>query len=140
MLCPPKIGFRMGLSPSFIASTEEYRFRSDTTALVKLDRIDTAEQARKFTNVEVDFPMKYVEEDDSDDIPTWGYFVGFQVTDINHGELGEIVAVDDSTMNVLFSIETPDGEEILLPAHEEFMIKLEKKKRRLTVEVPEGLL
>ena len=54
--------------------------------------------------------------------------------------LGEIVAVDDSTMNVLFSIETPDGEEILLPAHEEFMVKLEKKKRRLTVEVPEGLL
>ena len=34
--------------PFFI---EEYRFRSDTTALVKLDRIDTAEQARKFTNV-----------------------------------------------------------------------------------------
>ena len=107
---------------------------------VKVNRIDTAEQARKFTNVEVYFPLKYVEEDDSDDIPTWGYFVGFQVTDINHGELGEIVAVDDSTMNVLFSIETPDGEEILLPAHEEFMVKLEKKKRRLTVEVPEGLL
>ena len=125
------------LVPFFI---EEYRFRSDTTALVKLDRIDTAEQARKFTNVEVYFPLEFVEEDDSDDIPTWGYFVGFQVTDINHGELGEIVAVDDSTMNVLFSIETPDGEEILLPAHEEFMIKIEKKKRRLTVEVPEGLL
>ena len=123
--------------PFFI---EEYRFRSDTTALVKLDRIDTAEQARKFTNVEVYFPLKYVEEDDSDDIPTWGYFVGFHVTDINHGDLGEIVAVDDSTMNVLFTIETPDGEEILLPAHEELMVKLEKKKRSLTVEVPEGLL
>ena len=39
---------------------EEYRFRSDTTALVKLERIDTAEQARKFTNVEVYFPLKYV--------------------------------------------------------------------------------
>jgi 16S rRNA processing protein RimM len=62
------------------------------------------------------------------------------VTDIHHGELGEIVAVDDSTMNVLFSIETPDGDEILLPAHEEFMVKLEKKKRHLTVEVPDGLL
>jgi 16S rRNA processing protein RimM len=43
-------------------------------------------------------------------------------------------------MNVLFTIETPDGEEILLPAHEELMVKLEKKKRSLTVEVPEGLL
>jgi 16S rRNA processing protein RimM len=43
-------------------------------------------------------------------------------------------------MNVLFTIETPDGEEILLPDHEELMVKLEKKKRSLTVEVPEGLL
>ena len=125
------------LVPFFI---EEYRFRSETSALVKLENVDTAEQARKFTNVEVYFPLKFVEEDDSDDIPTWGYFVGFQVKDIHHGDLGEIVAVDDSTMNVLFSIERPDGEEILLPAHEEFIVKLEKKKRRLTVEVPEGLL
>ena len=125
------------LVPFFI---EEYRFCSETSALVKLENVDTAEQARKFTNVEVYFPLKFVEEDDSDDIPTWGYFVGFQVKDIHHGDLGEIVAVDDSTMNVLFSIERPDGEEILLPAHEEFIVKLEKKKRRLTVEVPEGLL
>ena len=125
------------LVPFFI---EEYRFRSETSALVKLENVDTAEQARKFTNVEVYFTLKFVEEDDSDDIPTWGYFVGFQVKDIHYGDLGEIVAVDDSTMNVLFSIERPDGEEILLPAHEEFIVKLEKKKRRLTVEVPEGLL
>lgn len=119
---------------------EEYRFRSDTTALVKLERVDTAEQARKFTNVEVYFPKKYAEEDDSDDIPTWQYFVGFLVEDVNHGKLGEIVAVDDSTLNVLFAIENAEGEEILLPAHEEFIVKLEKKKRRLTMEIPEGLL
>ena len=119
---------------------EEYRFRSDTTALVKLERIDTAEQARKFTNVEVYFPQKYVEEADSDDIPPWQYFIGFHVTDINQGELGEMVAVDDSTMNVLFVIEQPDGEEILLPAHEEFIVNLGKKKRKLVVEVPEGLI
>ena len=33
-----------------------------------------------------------------------------------------------------------DGEEILLPAHEEFILKIEKKKRVITVAVPEGLL
>lgn len=119
---------------------EEYRFRTDTTALVKLERVDTAEQARKFTNVEVYFPTKYAKGDDSDDIPTWDYFVGFKVKDVNYGVLGEIVAVDSSTMNVLFAIEREDGEEILLPAHEEFMIKIEKKKRLVTVNVPEGLL
>ena len=72
--------------PFFI---EEYRFRSDTTALVKLEGVDTSEKARMFTNVEVYFPKKYVgEEEDSDDIPTWNYFIGFKVEDVNHGELG----------------------------------------------------
>ena len=46
--------------PFFI---EEYRFRSDTTALVKLEGVDTSEKARMFTNVEVYFPKKYVSSD-----------------------------------------------------------------------------
>ena len=66
------------------------------------------------------------------------FFIGFKVKDVRHGDLGEIVAVDDSTMNVLFAIEK-DGEELLLPAHEEFICKLDKKKRLLTVDVPDGL-
>lgn len=45
--------------PFFI---EEYRFRSDSTALVKLEGVDTAERARMFTNVEVYFPVKHAEE------------------------------------------------------------------------------
>ena len=40
---------------------EEYRFRSDSTALVKLEGVDTAERARMFTNVEVYFPAKHAE-------------------------------------------------------------------------------
>ncbi|WP_455671883.1 ribosome maturation factor RimM [Phocaeicola sp.] len=125
------------LVPFFI---EEYRFRSDTTALIKLEGVDTSEKARMFTNVEVYFPKKFVEEEEeTEDIPTWNFFIGFKVKDVRYGDLGEIVDVDDSTMNVLFAIEK-DGEEILLPAHEEFMVKLDKKKRLLTVDVPEGLL
>lgn len=124
------------LVPFFI---EEYRFRSDNVALVKFEDVDTVEKARMFTNVEVFFPMKYNEDDDDDSIPTWNYFVGFAVNDIHHGYLGKIVQVDDSTMNVLFAIEK-DGEEILLPAHEEFILDLDKKKRTLQVNIPEGLL
>lgn len=126
------------LVPFFI---EEYRFRSDTTALVKLENIDTAEKARMFTNVEVYFPVKYAdrEEEDTEDIPSWNYFVGFRVEDVKQGELGEITAVDDSTLNVFFAIET-EGKEILLPAHEEFIVGLDKKKRLLTVELPDGLI
>lgn len=123
------------LVPFFI---EEYRFRSDNSALVKFEDVDTAEKARMFTNVEVFFPMKYVEE--QEEITSWNYFVGFEVNDVNHGILGRIVDVDDVTINVLFVIEKEDGSEILLPAHEEFILDIDHKKKCVKVDIPEGLL
>ncbi len=116
---------------------EEYRFRSDNVALVKFEDIDTAEQARKFTNVEVYFPKKFM--DKQEDVTSWNFFIGFRVEDVHHGYLGEITDVDDTTINVLFSIEK-DGEELLLPAHEEFIIDLDRKKKVMKVDVPDGLI
>ena len=106
---------------------------------MKLERIDRAEEARQFTNVEVYFPVKYIDED-AGDIVSWQFFEGFQVTDTHHGPLGVIVAVDDSTANVLFVIEDEQHREILLPAHEEFIVQLDRKARTITVEAPEGLI
>ena len=58
---------------------------------MKLEGVDTAEKARMFTNVEVYFPKKYVEQDDeTEDIPTWNFFIGFKVKDVRHGDLGEL--------------------------------------------------
>ncbi len=122
------------LVPFFI---EEYRFRSDDVALVKFEGIDTAERARMLTNVQVFFPKKYMDE--QEEITSWNFFVGFKVNDVHHGELGVVADVDDTTMNVLFVIEK-EGEEVLLPAHEEFIVDLDKRNRVLTVDVPEGLL
>ena len=116
---------------------EEYRFRSDNVALVKFEDIDTAEQARKFTNVEVYFPKKFIDE--QEDVTSWNFFIGFRVEDVHHGYLGEITDVDDTTINVLFSIEK-DGEELLLPAHEEFIIDLDREKKVMKVDVPDGLI
>ena len=116
---------------------EEYRFRSDNVALVKFEDIDTSEEARRFTNVEVYFPKKFMDE--QEDVTSWNFFIGFRVEDVHHGYLGEITDVDDTTINVLFSIEK-DGEELLLPAHEEFIIDLDRKKKVMKVDVPDGLI
>ena len=69
---------------------EEYRFRSDSTALVKLEGVDTAERARMFTNVEVYFPVKHAEEAGEGEL-SWEFFVGFRMEDVHHGMLGEVV-------------------------------------------------
>ena len=122
--------------PFFI---EEYRFRSDSTALVKLEGIDTAERARMFTNVEVYFPVKHAEEAEDGEL-SWNFFVGFRMEDVRHGELGEVVEVDTTTVNTLFVVEQEGGEELLIPAQEEFIVEINQEKKLITVELPEGLL
>ena len=122
--------------PFFI---EEYRFRSDSTALVKLEGIDTAERARMFTNVEVYFPVKHAEEAEDGEL-SWNFFVGFRMEDVRHGELGEVVEVDTTTVNTLFVVAQEDGEELLIPAQEEFIVEINQEKKLITVELPEGLL
>ena len=122
--------------PFFI---EEYRFRSDSTALVKLEGIETAERARMFTNVEVYFPVKHAEEAEDGEL-SWNFFVGFRMEDVRHGELGEVVEVDTATVNTLFVVEQEDGEELLIPAQEEFIVEINQEKKLITVELPEGLL
>ncbi len=117
---------------------EEYRFRSDSTALVKFDGVDTAEKARMFTNVEVYFPLKLADKVETEEL-SLDYFVGFRVIDVHCGDLGEITEVDDTTMNTLFIIEH-NAEELLIPAREEFIVKIDRKKKRMTVDLPHGLL
>ena len=118
---------------------DEYRFRSGSSALVKLEGIDSSEKARMFTNVDVYFPVKFMEETDDSEL-TWAFFVGCTIEDVNHGVLGTILEVDESTINTLFVVERPDGEELLIPAQEEFMVNIDPEKRLITVEIPEGLL
>lgn len=117
---------------------ESYRFRSDSTALIKLEGIDTEQQARRMTNVEVYFPKEHAEKLDDNEL-TWNYFVGFLIKDINKGEIGKVTDVDDATINTLFVVDHK-GNEVLIPAQEDFMVDMDRKKKVITMHLPEGLL
>ncbi|MGL4293989.1 MAG: ribosome maturation factor RimM [Bacteroidales bacterium] len=121
--------------PFFI---EEYRFRTDTTALMKLIDVDSAEEGRMFTNLDVYFPKSFVREEEAMQGGK-DFFLNYQVIEADHGYLGDIKEVDDSTANVLFVIEK-EGEQILVPAVDEFVIKLDEKKKIIYMKLPEGLL
>ena len=122
------------LVPFFI---DEYRFKSNETALMVFDGITTVEQARELTNCEVYFPRSL--SDHSEDEMTWEEFVGYQITDLHEGSIGKIVDVDDATENVLFSVDYK-GNTILLPAADELIVDIDHKERIITTELPEGLL
>lgn len=122
--------------PFFI---EEYRYKSDLVILVKLVNVDDEKTAREFSNREVYYSLDEVDEEDLVGEMTWDSFIGYRVEDETIGEIGEIVNVDESTMNVLLQIDYK-GEELLLPAAEELILSADHENRKLVVSVPEGLL
>ena len=115
---------------------EEYRFRNDTTALVKFCDVDTQERARELTGCDVFFPYALADEDEEAPL-TYASLVGFTLTDANSGKrVGRIASVDEQTANILFELE--DG--TLVPAHEELIAAVDKDKRQIALALPEGLL
>jgi 16S rRNA processing protein RimM len=120
------------LVPFFL---EEYRFRTDSTALVKFCDIDTQERARELTNTDVYFPLALTDDDDTP--LTLQGLVGFDIVEANTGKpVGRIASIDDSTANILFELE--DGK--LIPANDDLITNIDKDKRQIVTDLPEGIL
>ena len=119
------------LVPFFI---EEYRFRSDSVALVKFEDIDTQQRAQELTGCDVYFPRSLADDDET---PSLSMLIGFDVVDVTTGTtVGRIAAIDDSTANLLFELE--DGR--LIPAAEELITNIDSKNKVIKMTIPEGLL
>ncbi|MBQ8989047.1 MAG: 16S rRNA processing protein RimM [Prevotella sp.] len=120
------------LVPFFI---EEYRFRSDSNALMKFEGIDSQERARELTGCDVYFPRELTDEE-SEHI-SWAEVIGYKLVDANTGsEVGTIASVDDTTINTLFELE--DGR--LIPASEDLILAIDAKKHEIEIKLPEGIL
>jgi 16S rRNA processing protein RimM len=114
---------------------EEYRFRSDSTALVKFLHYDSANDVQFMVGCDVFFPHSLTPEADEDAEYTWRYFTGFELHDEVAGLLGTIDYVDDSTQNILFHVGNN-----LIPAAEAWITDINHKERTIRMALPEGLL
>ncbi len=114
---------------------EEYRFRSDSLALVKFCDIDTQERAAELTGCDVYFPRALAEEDDEQ--LSLASLVGFNVIEANNNKkVGTIASIDDNTANILFELE--DGR--LIPATDDLITDINTKDKTIKMKIPEGLL
>jgi 16S rRNA processing protein RimM len=124
------------LVPFFL---EEWRFRSDSVALLKFEDIDNADAASHLVGADVCFPKELTPTDVDEEELTWKHFIGFEVLQ-EEQKLGTVSSVLDQTANVLLVIETSEGRELLIPAHEDFILSADHRQRRLLVDIPEELL
>ena len=115
---------------------EEYRFKTDETALIKFEGIDSIERARELTGAEVFFPRALTESDGNDEL-SYAQLVGYTLIDANNGKaVGEIALIDDQTINIMF--ELADG--TLVPASEELITDIDTQHKTITLNIPEGLI
>ena len=65
--------------------------------------------------------------------------IGFNVADVNFGNVGIIKGINDSTAQALFEIDR-DGIEILIPMNNEFIKKVDRDTKTIIVKTPNGLI
>ena len=114
----------------------EWRYKGNENALFTFEDIETEEKARRFVGARVYFPFSEMADGDDDaELSSIKALTGFTVEGI-----GRITDVDDSSANILLTIVTDDGSEILIPYHDDFLVDYDLRKRTLTLDLPEGLM
>lgn len=120
---------------------DNIREKGSTSFLVKLDGIESEEDAARFVNSEIYMLRKDKDEWLEEDNEQPSYFVGFEIIDDETGKvIGQIKDIDDTTANILFIVEDEEENVIYLPAVEEFIKEIDENSRQIRMTLPSGLL
>ena len=111
--------------PFFI---EAVAARGGAKYFVKLEDIDSLEQAEELVGKE-----PYFEDDDEEDGED---IVGFTLCDASGREIGPITAFEDIPGNPCIEVEGG----ALVPCPDELIVKIDNRKKKLWLQIPEGLL
>lgn len=119
--------------PYFMQSS---KIKNDSETYIKLEGLDVKENTRSVLSKPV-----WIKEEDFKRLAAKSSpisLLGFEI--IDEGEsLGEILEVIEQPHQILCRIDL-DGKEALIPVHEGSLLKIDKKKKQVHVELPDGLL
>ena len=109
---------------------EEYQANK---SVVLLEDIDSEEKAKGICGLQlVVFDLKGIDAGKES-------LIGFDLFNESNEKIGEITAVHDFNSNILFEVKT-NKEIVLIPFHEDLLLELEEDKRRIIMQIPDGLL
>ncbi len=129
------VDLRGNLVPFFIESSQLHK---SELLRVKFEDVDSEADADALIKSELYLPLELLPQLEDDKF----YFheiIGFTMTDVNFGDVGIITGVNDATSQSLFEV-NQNGIEILIPMNDEFITKVDKPNKTITVNTPEGLI
>ncbi len=123
-------------TPWFISSIEWIGFNE---GFILFEEVASPEKGKLYIGTEICLGEKDISAYFKKDAQSLGYLNGYMVIDEVEGELGIIQEVVENPGQVLLSI-SKDGQEIMIPFVEDFVVSLNKRKKELVVSLPEGLV
>ncbi len=129
------VDLRNNLVPFFIESSQLHK--SDLLR-VRFEDVDTEADADALIKCDIYLPLDLLPKLEGNKF-YYHEIIGFKVTDVHFGPVGIIASVNDSTAQALFEIDR-DGTEILIPMNDEFIVKVDKGTKEITLNVPDGLI
>ena len=117
---------------------EIIRIHKENVLRVKFETINCENDADVIINCDVFLPLSQLP------ILTGNKFyyhevINFLIVDEIFGELGKISNIKENNSQDLFVIDNTKGE-VLIPVHDEFIIKVDRVKSQILVKTPEGLI
>ena len=106
--------------------------------ILKLDSIDSVEEAEKLRNMNLYIPKLKVQEEDTYYIED---LISLEVIDIkNNVSIGKITYVFNNGANDVYEILTNDGKKVYFPAIKQVVKQVDIKNNKIYVEVMKGLI
>ncbi|MEH6406238.1 MAG: ribosome maturation factor RimM [Leeuwenhoekiella sp.] len=129
------VEFNENLVPFFIKSCQLHK---STLLRINFEDVDTEEDAEDLIGAALYLPLDMLPKLKGNQF----YFheiTGFAVEDVNYGPVGTIKSVNDTTSQALFVIEN-NGKEILIPINDKFIKEVNRDKKLIVLDAPEGLI
>ena len=111
---------------------ESFTPRGNNRALVRLTGVRSLKDADELAGQSV--YADYFEEEEEEDL------VGWMVCNAEGQTVGTVVDYEDIPGNPCLWVQRPDGEEVLIPFHEDFIVSMEESTQTITMSIPEGIL
>lgn len=129
------VDLHRNLIPFFI---EKSNLQKGHLLRVKLEDIDSEDQAEELIDCKVYLPLDRLPELDDDQF-YYHDVIGFKMIDKGFGEIGLLKAVNDNVPQHLFIIDH-QGKEVLVPVNDDLIEKVDKSAKCIYLDLPEGLV
>jgi 16S rRNA processing protein RimM len=106
--------------------------------IVTFEGVDGEEAAQRYVNKAIYLPISTLPKLSGKQF-YYHEVIGFTITDLNFGVVGQVKAITDHPTNPLFMVDH-QGKEVLIPMNDDCLVEINRDKGIIVVDTPEGLI